>query len=217
MESAGIQTMRRRRPKDDFLEDQDEHNQPTEPMLPAIPSPFSPSSTVGSDNAFIPAPQPYERPFPRQDRIGVPAPDFSSRSSGVYPQLPPAPAVRSWKRPAGGVVPIVPVDAEIPVQSPARRSAWPILVRFFFVGVQWLLIVRFVLKIIQWPASTNWVDIIYVVSNVFVFPFQLLLQNVALPIASTSAIEISTLLAVPSYWLLSRLLVRLLKAVLRSR
>lgn len=206
--------MKRRQPKDISLEEQNEHNQPTEPMLPAIPSP---SPIGGSDNTFIPAPQPYERPFPRQGRSSIPTPDFGSRSPGVYPQLPPVPAVRGRARPAGGVVPVAPVGAEVPVQSPPRCSAWPILVRLFFIVVQWLLIVRFVLKIIQWPASTTWVGIVYNVSNVFVFPFQLLLQNVTLPIAIPSAIEISTLLAVLSYWLLSRLLVRLVKAILRSR
>jgi hypothetical protein len=43
------------------------------------------------------------------------------------------------------------------------------------------------------------------------------LQNVALPIPMPVAIEIYTLLAILPYWLLSRLLVHLLKAILRSR
>ncbi len=209
--------MGEQQPKDSFLDELDEHDQPTEPMLPTIPSPFSP--TAASGDTFIPAPQPYERPFPQQGKTIVPDPGLNGRSPGtpVYPQLPPVRATGGWGRPAGGRVPVTPVGAEPPIQAPPRRSPWPILVGLFFITVQLLLLVRFVLKIINWPASTTWVGIVYNVSSVFVRPFQLLLQNVALPIPIPGAIEIYTLLAVLSYWLLSRLLVRLLKAILHSR
>jgi hypothetical protein len=93
----------------------------------------------------------------------------------------------------------------------------PCFVGLFFIAVQMLLLMSFVLKIINLPASTTWVGIVYNVSSVFVLPFQLLLQNVALPIPMPIAIEIYTLLAILSYWLLSRLLVRLLKAILHLR
>lgn len=204
-------------PKDSFLDELDEHDQPTEPMLPVIPSSFSP--TAASGDTFIPAPQPYERPFPQQGMKRVPAPGLTGGSQGipVYPQLPPAPAVRGG-RPAGGVVPATPVGAQTPIQSPPRRSPLPILVGLFFVAVQLLLLVRFVLKIMNWimhwPTNTAWVSTVYNVSSVFVLPLQLLLKNVTLPVPIPSAIEIYTLLAILSYWLLSRLLVRLLKAIL---
>jgi len=86
----------------------------------------------------------------------------------------------------------------------------------FFIAVQLLLLARFVLKLIRWPGSTVWAGAIYSVSNVFVLPFHLLLQNVALPAIFLNTIEIYTLLAILTYWLLSRILVRLLKAILYS-
>src|SRR6266568_2119245 len=92
----------------------------------------------------------------------------------------------------------------------------PIFVGMFFIAVQLLLLARFVLKLIRWPGSTAWAGTIYSVSNVFVLPFHLLLQNVALPAIFLNTIEIYTLLAILTYWLLSRILVRLLKAILYS-
>ena len=209
--------MGKQQPKDSFLDELDEHDQPTEPMLPVIPSSFAPMAASG--DTFIPAPQPYERPFPQQGQEIVPASDLTGRSPGtpVYPQLPPTPTMGGWGRPAGGVVPTTPAVTETPIQSHPRRNPLPVLVGLFFIAVQILLLMSFVLKIINLPASTTWVGIVYNVSSVFVLPFQLLLQNVALPIPMPIAIEIYTLLAILSYWLLSRLLVRLLKAILHSR
>jgi len=86
----------------------------------------------------------------------------------------------------------------------------------FFIAVQLLLLARFVMKLIRWPGSTTWASLIYSVSNVFVLPFRLLLQNIALPAIFLSTIEIYTLLAILVYWLLSRILVHLLKAILYS-
>jgi hypothetical protein len=77
--------------------------------------------------------------------------------------------------------------------------------------------VRLVLKIIDRPDNVAWVDTIYNTSNVFILPFRLLLQNIALPRIITSAVEVYTLLAILAYWLLSRILVHLLKALLYSR
>jgi hypothetical protein len=54
-----------------------------------------------------------------------------------------------------------------------------------------------------------------VICGVFVLPFRLLLQNIAVPIST--AFEIYTLLAILGYGLLSRLLVRFLRALLGSR
>jgi hypothetical protein len=203
--------MGKQQPKDSFLDELDEHDQPT------IPLSFAP--TAASGDTFILAPQPYERPFPQQGQEIVPAPDLTGRSPGVpvYPLLPPAPAMGGWGRPAGGVVPITPTVAETPIKSHPRRNPLPILVGLFFIAVQMLLLMSFVLKIINLPASATWVGIVYNVSSVFILPFQLLLQNVALPIPIPIAIEIYTMLAILSYWLLSRLLVRLLKAILHSR
>jgi hypothetical protein len=195
--------MRKQQPKDSSLDELDEHNQPTEPVLPVVPSSFPPT-TPSSNNNFIPAPQPYEHPFPQR-----------GHPPQGYAYLPPAPVASGWGRPAGGMVPVAPTRPQTPPSSVPRRKALPILVGLFFVAVQLLLLARFVLKIMGWPASTAWVGTIYDVSNVFVLPFHLLAQQIALPTAIP--MEVFTLLAVPAYWLLSRFLVHLLKAILRSR
>ncbi len=97
--------------------------------------------------------------------------------------------------------------------SRARRSSLPLLVGIFFVLVQLLLLTRFVLVLLAFPASTTWVGTIYTFSSIFVLPFRLLLQSFA-P-ALPSSVELYTLLAILIYGLLSRILVRFLKALLR--
>jgi hypothetical protein len=199
----------------------DEHDQPTEPALPVVLPPLSPTipygvPTVANEN--IPAPSPHERPFPYQD---VPYsnsayPPYAVPSGApVYPVLPPVPHSQGG-RPPGGAAPGYPVGAgsNAPtIGSRARRSSLPLLVGMFFVLVQLLLLVRFILMLLTFPASTTWVGTIYTLSSVFVLPFRLPLQSVApgLP----SSIELYTLLAILIYGLLSRLLVRFLKALLR--
>src|SRR6266699_2128772 len=181
--------MRRQQSQDNFLEAEDEHNQPTEPMPHIIPSPFP----LG-DDAQVPVPQPYERPFPSQDGYKNAIPGVDNRPPGAssYPYLPRGPEMRRQGRPPGGATSLWPGDAVKPVQARGRRSPLPIFVGMFFIAVQLLLLALFVL------------------------PFHLLLQNVALPAIFLNTIEIYTLLAILTYWLLSRILVRLLKAILYS-
>ena len=100
-------------------------------------------------------------------------------------------------------------------QRRSWRSSLPLFVEMFLVVVQLLLLVRFVLKLIGLNGGTPWVGVVYALSGVFVLPFRLLLQNIAVPIPT--AFEIYTLLAILMYGLLSRLLARFLKALLRSR
>jgi len=205
--------MRRQQSQDNYLEAQDEHNQPTEPMPHIIPSPFSPG-----DDAQVPVPQPYERPFPGQqggNKNTISGIDNRPQGASGYPYLPPA-AMRTPGRPPGGSTSPWPAGSGTPVQEGRRHSAFPIFVGMFFIAVQLLLLARFVLKLIRWPGSTTWAGLIYSISNVFVLPFRLLLQNIALPTIFLSTIEIYTLLAILVYWLLSRILVHLLKAILYS-
>jgi len=202
--------MRNQQPKDSYLDEVDEHDLPTEPMFPVIPAPYSPSVP---DNSFSPIPQ--------QGWQGV-GPAFGPTSglagASAYPQLPPVPVVGGGGRPAGGVEPVATAGTQTPpVRSTPGRSPWPILLGLFFVAVQLLLLVRFVLKLISWPASTVWVGNVYSVSDVFVWPLLLLWKNVASSVPLPASLELYTLLAVLTYWLLSRLLVRLFKAILRSR
>ena len=117
-------------------------------------------------------------------------------------------------RSPGGSTAAWPGGSVTPVQARTRRNPLPIFVGMFFIAVQLLLLARFVLKLIRWPGSTTWAGLIYSVSNVFVLPFRLLLQNIAFPAIFLSTIEIYTLLGILVYWLLSRILVHLLKAIL---
>jgi hypothetical protein len=201
--------MRKQQSQDNFLGEQDEHNQPTEPMPCIVPPSSSPTASP-ADAVHIPVPQPYERPFPNAFPGSVKRPPENL----AYPYLPPASGVREQDRPPGGAIPTSPGGS---FQSRPRRSPLPILVGIFFIAVQLLLFARLVLKIIDKPGNVAWVDIIYNTSNVFILPFQLLLQNIALPRIITSTVEVYTLLAILAYWLLSRILVRLLKALLYSR
>jgi len=202
--------MRRQQSQDNFIDAQDEHNQPTEPMPRVSPLPFSPG-----DEENIPVPQPYERPFPGQQGKNIPGIDNRPPGASSYPYLPPA-AMRMPGRPPGGTTAPWPASSGTPVQERRRHSPLPIFVGMFFIAVQLLLLARFVLKLVRWPSSTTWAGLIYSISNVFVLPFRLLLQNIALPAIFLSTIEIYTLLAILVYWLLSRILVHLLKAILYS-
>ena len=210
--------MRWQQSPDNPQEEIDQHDAPTEPMMPIVPSPFAvtvPNDAPTMDGQGIPVPAPYERPFPYQDvqQNGV------SPGYPVYPVLPPAPKnAKGGKRPPGGATPAYPVypgEANKPAAQAAvqrRSSPVPHLVGVFFVLVQLLLLVRFVLRLLNFSGSTAWVGILYAVSGLFVLPFRLLLQNIAIPIPN--ALEIYALIAILVYGLLSRLLVRLLKALL---
>ena len=195
-------------------DDIDEHDQPTEPALPVVLPPISPTIPYGVPtvaNEYIPVPQPHDHPFPYQDMSYGNSP-YAAPATPVYPVLP----MGNDRRPPGGVMPGYPVgpdrgNATVPT-SRARRSSLPLLVGIFFVLVQLLLLMRFVLILLAFPASTTWVGTIYTFSSIFVLPFRLLLQSFA-P-ALPSSVELYTLLAILIYGLLSRILVRFLKALL---
>jgi len=218
---------RGQQPQDDFGEideigEYDDNSAPTEPMMPVILSPLSSTipMTPGAStktNGMIPTPQPQERPFPQQDHL----PFHLRPEAPVYPYLPPAPPLSGKSRPPGGAVPVRPGNAVGPAHSDRasrvqpQRSSFPLLVGFFLVIVQLLLLVRFVLKFVGVPADTLWVSTIYTISGVFVLPLRLLFELVVLPIHPD--VELYTLLAILVYGLLSRILVRFLKALLHSR
>ena len=91
----------------------------------------------------------------------------------------------------------------------ARRSPVPALVGLFFVIVQLVLIARFVLKIVNPPQTSAWIDIIYVLSSLFLLPALALMQQVKLPF--TVGIELYTLPAILLYGVFSRILVKILR------
>jgi hypothetical protein len=214
--------MKWQQPQDNAYGNMDEHDAPTEPMMPIYPSPSA--FTVSNDAATvegqgIPMPIPHERPFPYQDmpQNVAPAP-FGA--APVYPVLPPAPKnTKKGKRPAGGAIPDYPVQPAGIVGTPGanqsqhRPSALPALVGLFFVMVQLLLLLRFVLRLLNFSGNVLWTGIIYAISGIFVLPFRLLLENINFPTPNT--LEIYTLIAILVYGLLSRLIVRLLKIILR--
>jgi hypothetical protein len=201
------------RAKKQRFEEIDEHYLPTEPMARVV---FSPDAYgAPTIDEPIPVPQPQERPFPAQGSARLP--NYYERGpASVYPYLPPAPAISKRHRPAGGVAPFSAGPERWPEPQVKRRnSALPVLVGWFFVLVQLLLLVRFALSLIGVSRDIGWVDVIYVISNIFVLPFRLLLQSITLPIPIS--IEVYTVLAILAYGLLSRLLVRLLKLSPRRR
>ncbi|MBV9230566.1 MAG: hypothetical protein JOZ18_14750, partial [Chloroflexi bacterium] len=134
---------------------------------------------------------------------------------GTYPYLPPRPTIQKGGRPAGGMPPTQPVPTSEPARpARVRRSAIPVLVGLFFVVVQCLLLMRFILRIVNLVTNQSWFSIVYALSEVFVLPFRALWQQV--PLQISSSLEIYTLLAILVYGLLSRILVRILKAVFNS-
>ncbi len=194
--------MRRQQPQDSSFEEIDEHDQPTEPLMPVVIAPFAPTQVNGST-------QPPAYP---------------------YPYLPPAPVKKKkhdGQRPAGGAAasPLPPTSSAYPVypvlparpakEAQPRQSPLPALVGVFFVGVQLLLLVRFMLKLLSVSGNAKWLSLVYDVSDFFVLPFRLLLQNTALSLSVS--VEVYTLLAILVYGLFSRILVRFLKALLNSR
>jgi hypothetical protein len=207
--------MRWQQPKDDQNNEIDEHESPTEPMTPVVTSSFAP--TIPYAEPAIPMPSPYERPFPYQN-LQYPAPpaagspEFSP--SPVYPVLPPA-HKQGDHGPAGGTAPDNAGFAYNPVNTRprSRQRAFPILVGVFFVAIQFLLLVSFALKLLNLGGNTSWIGIIYAVSGIFVLPFHVLLQSINIPIPNL--LQIDTLIAILAYGLLSRLLVRLLKILMR--
>lgn len=208
---------------------EDEHNQPTEPMPRFVLSSGIP--TVAADdttsaNETIPAPQPKEQPFPQQVPVIPPMPPvpqqppYSSPQPAAYPYLPPAPIAHNGPRPAGGSPnqpgpPGQTVTGGAAQKQQRTRSRIPALVGLCFVVVQCVLLLRFGLKLLNASTSTAWIGTVYSISSLFIAPFQQLVQQVPLRLPST--IELYTLVAILVYGIISRMLVRLLKAIMNPR
>jgi hypothetical protein len=201
----------------------DEHNQPTEPMpqypdpsLPTLPGPGFPSQAD-----IVPAPQQQEQPFPQQYVGNVVSPQpYQPQYVPISPDRAPLFGRRKGRdqlrQPAVSIAPIAPVPM-LPLPAPigrqqrrmARRSPVPALVGLFFVIVQLVLVARFVLKIVNPPQTSAWIDIIYVLSSLFLLPALALMQQVKLPF--TVGIELYTLPAILLYGVFSRILVKIMR------
>lgn len=208
-------------PYDEYFQELDEHNAPTEPLKTFHPPSNFAGISSGEPFVFdepVPAPIPYEHPFPALGN--APANPYPvSTAAPAYPVLPPLPTSpdnKKRRRPTGGTSPVYPEPSKPMLQARINHTFIPLFVGTFFVALQLLLLVRFALKLLG-PYGLNgsvpWVALIYAVSNLFVLPFRLILHNVSLPIPIS--LELYTLLAILAYGLLSRILVRFLKAILR--
>ncbi len=215
--------MRRQQPQEDPFEHMDDYEQPTEPMSQVILSPFSAPTyqAVSSiDQESVPTPQLDERPFPKQGVTPVDAFNRSPATPPVYPFLPLAPTEGRNGRPPGGAPPhLHPRRPDNFVPRQAHRSSFPTFVGLFFVAVELLLLLRLAFLLFGISGSNIWVGLVYTISAIFVLPFRLLLENVKIPILYGTDLyyNLLTIFALLTYGLLSRVLVRFLKALLNSR
>jgi len=182
----------------------DEHDEPTEPIPLVDTMPIAPPQ----QGLTLPAPPPANKAAPPQPGQAVPAKPSPQQP---YPYVPPQPATQQGPAQENGEK-IKSGGASKPTRS--GRSLKPLLPGFFFITVQILLLMRFFLKITGLMADQWWVGVVMGVSEVFVSPFRALLLQVSLQLPAQ--VEVYTLLAVIVYGLISRLLVRLLKVILRS-
>jgi hypothetical protein len=203
-------------PQNNGAGDLDEHDMPTEPIAidPTAPLPSQGGSGANwSLYTSIPSPQAPEQPFPRQYVQGGLQPGSHDVRGGAYP------FVAAPLQPVGKPV----IENTAPARSEPkagkrvrassqRHSPVPALVGLFFVLVQLLLLVRFGLKVIQWSDINLWIDILYAFTDLVIWPVRALVQKISLPFTLWE--ELYTLLAILLYGLSSRLLVRLLRAIL---
>jgi hypothetical protein len=211
MEGVIMQRWRQSQKKN--ADEPDEHSAPTEPLLPVVEDSV-PAGEIPPTEKLLPAPLSHEQTFPQQqaqDGTQLQGPS-SPPAVPVYPVLPPAPSIQQGHRPVGSAPAVQPQKAMASTQSPI-----PLFVGIFFVAVQFLLLINFIARLISLPSYQQWLGVIYGISSIFLLPFRLLFEHVTLPFSLTIGVEVYTLLAILVYGLLSRLLVRLLKVLLRSR
>jgi len=196
--------------------------EPTEPMSQVfLPNYAAPTfqSGISPDRNAIPSPPLDEVPFPKSgtdptDRSGM------SGVSPIYPILQPAiPDSRNGWSP--GVAPpdnyTGKPDTFMPHQT--RKSSFPTVAGLFFLAVEILLLLRLVFSLFGAPISNLWVGFVYTVSTFFLLPFFLLLENVKIPLINGTEFYSDLLIvcAIFVYGVISRILVRFLKALLNGR
>lgn len=205
------------------FEKMDDFEQPTEPMSQVFLSPFfAPTHQTGVpvDQKGIPAPQLDERPFPKSGIAPIDVYNYPQGTPPVYPVLPPAPLESRNGRPPGGAQPhIDPGKAKTFAPRKPRNSSFPALVGLFFVAVELFLLLRLVFVLGGLTDSNGWVGLVNTISTVFLLPFMLLLENVKIPLLYGTELysDLLIVFALFVYGLLSRVLVRFLRAVLNSR
>ena len=100
-----------------------------------------------------------------------------------------------------------------------EENSFLALVGLFFLGVELVLLLRLLFLLFGAQTSNVWVAFVYTVSTFFLLPFFLLLENVKIPLLNGTELYSDLLIvcAIFVYGLLSRILVRLLKALLNLR
>ena len=222
----------------------DEHSQPTEPLppldplasliLPATPLyPVSPSGvdviantpTLPIGQPAIPVavpPGPYDatsatpsgaqwQPY----QAFSPSPSYAAPAQ-VYPYLPvapqqmPQPQEPTWLQPKVGQQ-LTPVVSSI--SGISRTIPVPLLVGLGFVAIQLILVARLVVLFVPNGTVYTWSATIIALGDLCAEPFFVLIQQATLPNPVNTAV--ATLLAIFAYGIISRMLVRLLKLLLR--
>lgn len=185
-----------------------DYEMPTEPVERIVlPQPAVPTYAGGPypDAWTVPAPQTATRPFPSEM-----APDYPYAQPQVpYPVLPP-PLKKYRGQPPGGAQ---------PVYQPARksrRSLIPGLVMLAFFLIQLALLARVLCMIVNVQLTSPWLILLFAASDLFVQPIRWLAANINLSVLAGTQLllYLEFLLAVLAYGLVSRLLVRFLKALL---
>ena len=198
-----------KRPKKNGAEEIAGHNQTTEPFDFGV-SPYAPTVT---GNRLPPDTPPIAMVRPGLSHQGPAQPPLI----GAYPFLPPSVRQNGQAAtPVEGITPSQPQVAETSLVGSRRlRKLFPALVGLCFVAVQVLLLANFVLQAFgQWN-SIFWVNVVSVISTIFIWPVQTIVPLLPSPISIPTQIVI--LLAILLYGMISRIVVRCLKLLLRTR
>ena len=197
----------------------DEHDELTEPIRSVNAFvPTLPNDALSLADGGVPAPKSATQPFPHQ-YVQQPLAiqnesQYTPPVANVYPYLPARVEGQNGNRPAGGGVPAQAEMVKVATQTRKVRMI-PTIVGMSFVVVQALLLLRFVCKLLAFPPDISWVAAVYEVSNVFVLPFRILFLQLAIP--QFVSVELYTLLAILVYGFISRIVVRIVKLLLKTR
>lgn len=200
----------------DDLDNTEDRDSPTEPMIPIILAPRSPVPPQG-DSAGNGVTAEPTLPLRTANPIS-PMPETPLN----HAVLPPP----SQANPNGALHTVLPGSNDVPVlpASPAEpvtpvlpgRSPVPTVIGVCFLAIQVILLVRVLLLLFNVKSSAVWVRAFYTVSSAFALPFRLLLDHIQ-PLAKFGPDVINyvaPLVAILIYGLISRILVRFLKALL---
>jgi hypothetical protein len=197
-----------KRPKKNGAQEIDEHNQTTEAFDFGV-SPYAPTVT---GNRLPPDTPPIAmvRPVPPQQVAAQPP------LIGAYPFLPPSPVRQNGiaATPVGDVASSQ-ASGTSTSGSQKLRKVFPALVGLCFVAVQLLLLASFALKVVGLWNNTLWANVLYLISDIFIWPLQALVHLLPVPFSIPS--QIVALLAILLYGMISRIVVRCLKLLLHTR